>query len=326
MPVIVVSRIDVERILTPSIAITLVDTAMRRVSQGDATQLVRRILPLPGSSRGFLGDMPGSLGFDRAFGLKCASIFPASGTGRAPHQGFLVLFEPREGAPMAVIEAGSVTAIRTAAATAVATRCLARPTARSLAILGAGEQAARHIPALLAAWPFEEVLIWARRPAAAEELAGLTVERFAVAARRVASPRDAARADVICTLTSAEEPFLFGEWISAGAHINLVGSSSAGPREVDSALITSARYFVDSTESALTHASEFLFALKSGLVAPTHIRGEIGAVLEGRASGRISETDITVYKSLGHIAQDLAVGSYVYERAVADGFGTLAAF
>jgi ornithine cyclodeaminase len=135
MPVIVVSRLDVERILTPSIALTLVDTAMRRVSQGDARQLVRRILPVPGSAHGFLGDMPGSLGFDRAFGLKCASIFPASTTGRVPHQGFLVLFEPREGAPVAVIEAGSVTAIRTAAATALATRCLARPTARSLAIL-----------------------------------------------------------------------------------------------------------------------------------------------------------------------------------------------
>jgi ornithine cyclodeaminase len=183
-----------------------------------------------------------------------------------------------------------------------------------------------HIPALLAAWPFEEVLIWARRSAAAEELAGRTRKQFALAARCVASPRDAARADVICTLTSAQEPFLLGEWISAGTHINLVGSSFAGPREVDSALIASARYFVDSTESAMTHASELLYAMKSGLVAPTHILGELGAVLEGRTSGRISETDITVYKSLGHIAQDLAVGSYLYERAMADGFGTVAAF
>ena len=227
MPIIVIGHADIERVLTPKIALQLVSDAMRAVSRGDTIHLLRKILHLPGS-RGIVGDMPGSLGEQAAFGLKCISIFPPSPDGRAPHLGFLVLCEPNNGVPVAVLEAGAVTAIRTAAATALATRCLARRSARMLSILGAGEQAEHHIPALLDACPFDEVRVWARRPAAAQALVDMFYGRFPVRMRAVASVREVANADVICTLTSSDEPILMGEWVSQGAHVNLIGSSSTG--------------------------------------------------------------------------------------------------
>jgi ornithine cyclodeaminase len=325
MTIMVIGRTDIERVLTPQIAFDLVEDAMRRVSRKDAQHLPRRILPLPGSA-GILGDMPGSLGANGAFGLKSISILPSTSGGRAPHVGFLVLFEPSNGSPVAVLEAGAITAIRTAAATALATRVLARRGARTLAILGAGEQAEHHVPALLEAWPFEEIVLWARRPDAADALVRFVRERYAVSIRSVPSVREAAEADVICTLTSADEPFLLGEWLNPGTHINLVGSSTREPREVDGALVVRSRYFVDSMESAQIHASEFLHAKRCGLVTDDHLCGEIGAVIAGDVKGRLLDADVTVYKSLGHIAQDLAVGWHVYQRALVEGFGTVAAF
>jgi ornithine cyclodeaminase/alanine dehydrogenase-like protein (mu-crystallin family) len=325
MTIVVIGRADIIRVLRPEIAFDLVEDAMRRVSRGVAQHLLRRIFPIPGSG-GILGDMPGSLGPNAAFGLKSISIYPSASDRRAPHLGFLVLFEHSKGLPVAVLEAGAVTAIRTAAATAVATRLLARRGARTLAILGAGEQAEHHIPALLEAWPFQEIILWARRPDAAQALARQVREKSMVPVRSVSSVREAAEADVICTLTSSDEPILSGEWLSPGAHVNLIGSSTREPREVDSALVTRSRYFVDSRESAQTNAAEFLHAKEQGLVTDDHICGEIGAVITGQAKGRLQDSDVTVYKSLGHIAQDLAVGWYVYERALAEGFGTGAAF
>jgi ornithine cyclodeaminase len=298
---------------------------MRRISSGAARHLVRRVLPLPGQ-RGIIADMPGSLGSDAAFGLKCLSIRSQQPGVRSPHQGFLTLFEPTHGEPIAVLEAGAVTAFRTAAATALATRSLARASARTLAILGAGEQAEYHIPALLEACDFSEIILWARGRAAAEALAENTRRQVATPVRIAASAQEAAQADVVCTLTSADVPIVLGEWVSPGTHINLVGSSGAGPREVDSALVRRSRYFVDSIESALTHASEFRFAKNEGLIGDGHIRGEIGAVLAGEVPGRLTEHDVTVYKSLGHIAQDLAIGWHLFQRAQAEGWGARVRF
>lgn len=325
MEIVVIGRTDIERILTPQIALRLVADAMHRVSNGTARHLVRRILPLPNGG-GIVGDMPGTLGHNAAFGLKCLSIRSEAPFGRTPHRGYVVLFEPTRGDPVAVLEAGAITALRTAAATAFATSALARPSARTLAVLGAGEQAAHHIPALLEVCSLTEIVIWGRRRAAADALAQDVRARFAIPVRTVASALEAARADIVCTLTSADMPILFGEWISPGTHVNLVGSSTAGPREADNVLVARSKYFVDSIQSALVHASELLSAKEEGLIGDGHIRGEIGAVASGHVQGRTADHDITVYKSLGHIAQDLAVGWYVYEQARALRLGTRAAF
>jgi ornithine cyclodeaminase len=259
--------------------------------------------------------MPGSLGTARPFGLKCVAAFPSSNPGQASHRGAVLLFDPNTGEPVAVIEAGTLTAIRTAAATACATKYLARTDARTLGLFGAGEQAQWHVPALLAVRQFEGIAVWARDRAKADSFARAMQDAHGVSCAGVERGIDAAAADVLCTLTSAADPILRGAWVRPGAHVNLVGSSSAIPCEADVDCVVRSRYFVDWEESARAQASEFLRALKVGVVKDSHLIGEIGAVASGRIPGRQSDSEITVYKSLGVIVQDLICGWHVYQRA-----------
>lgn len=320
MTLLVLNRQNVEALLDVRSAIDLVDTAMKALSGGETRQLLRRLLPLPGSP-GVLGDMPGSLAAGKTFGLKCIAVLPAATPGHPSHQGAVLLFEPTSGEPVALIEAGTLTAIRTAAATASATRYLARSSARVLGLLGAGEQAQWHVPALLAVRPFERILVWARDTERAATFARTMTTLHRVPCVPVGNAADAAAADVVCTLTSAREPVLRGAWLREGAHVNLVGSSSLVPCEADEACVARSRYFVDWEESARAQASEFRRALDAKLITDAHLLGEIGAVALGRIAGRRTESEITLYKSLGVIAQDLICGWHAYERALAEGVG-----
>jgi ornithine cyclodeaminase/alanine dehydrogenase-like protein (mu-crystallin family) len=320
MTLLVLNRQDVEALLDVRSAIELVDTAMKALSRGDTRQLLRRLLPLPGKS-GVLGDMPGSLAAGSTFGLKCIAAFPAATPGQPSHQGAVLLFGASTGEPLALIEAGTLTAIRTAAATASATRYLARSNARVLGLLGAGEQAQWHVPALLAVRNFERILIWARNAERGASFARTMSALHRVPCVPVHSAAEAAAADVVCTLTSARDPVLRGEWLREGAHVNLVGSSAIVPCEADASCVARSRYFVDWEESARAQASEFRRALDAKLITEAHLLGEIGAVALGRIAGRRTESDITLYKSLGVIVQDLICGWHVYERALAEGVG-----
>jgi ornithine cyclodeaminase len=228
---------------------------------------------------------------------------------------------------VAVIHAGEVTAIRTAAATAAATQALARPDARRLAILGSGEQAHTHALAIAQARPLDEIRLWGRTPAKAQALArrlqgelGLTVTA------RLSVPDAVQGADIICTVSAAQEPILTGEMIGEGVHINLVGSSRAGPREVDDALVVRGRLFADHREGVLRQGAEVLHAKAAGLIGDDHVLGEIGEVMAGTKAGRRSAEEVTLYKSLGSIVQDLASGWYIYGRAREIGAGVEAAF
>jgi ornithine cyclodeaminase/alanine dehydrogenase-like protein (mu-crystallin family) len=320
MTLLVLDRQNVEALLDIRSAIDLVDTAMKALSRGETRQLLRRLLPLPGTS-GVIGDMPGALTAGSTFGLKCVAVLPAATPGQPSHQGAVLLFEPGSGEPVALIEAGILTAIRTAAATASATRYLARPSARVLGLLGAGEQAHWHVPALLAVRPFERILVWARDPGRAASFAHAMSAQHRVACVPVRNAADAAAADVVCTLTSAREPVLRGGWLREGAHVNLVGSSSIVPCEADEVCVARSSYFVDWEESARAQASEFRRALDAKVITDAHLLGEIGAVALGRIPGRRSDSEITLYKSLGVIAQDLICGWHVYQRALAEGVG-----
>jgi len=320
MKLLVISRAIVEAALDVGEAIPLVDAAMRSLSLGETGQLLRRILPLRGIGAG-LGDMPGSLGVNKTFGLKCVAAFPSSKAGQSSHRGAVLLFDPESGAPATLIEAGVLTAIRTAAASASATRHLARSNACVLGLLGTGEQAHWHVPALVAVRPFKRILVWGRDNEKAKSFARAVYAKHGISCVAVAAPDQAAEADVVCTLTSAEEPVLRGDWLSAGAHVNLVGSSSEMPCEADGQCVARSRYFVDWEESARAQASEFRRAVKAGIISDDHLLGEIGAVALGRIPGRRTESDITVYKSLGVIVQDLVCGWHVYQQAIARGLG-----
>lgn len=292
--------------------IGVVRDAMQALSAGTTRQLLRTMIPL-GSGRTF-AQMPGALGERDMFGAKMISVFAEPGSpGLRRHRGIVALFEPDEGRPVAIADAEEITHIRTAAATAVATDALARADARTLLIVGTGGQARTHLRALPLVRDFDRVWVWGR---SADKAARLAAEFAAIGAEAVNDLETAtAEADVICTLTTAAEPVIRGAWVRSGAHVNLVGSSGPGPVEADTALVARSRYIADSRASALDAAAEFLVARAAGAVTDDHIVAEIGEVLLGHVPGRRDDAEVTVYKSLGHAVQDLAVAAHLYRSA-----------
>jgi ornithine cyclodeaminase len=309
-----IDREEVARRLTYDICIPLMRDAMIAFSAGETRQLLRTIIPLAGGH--LFGIMPGALGVDKPFGAKLLSVFPENAAqGRQSHQGVIVLFEPDTGTPVSIVHAGEVTAIRTAAASAVATDALARNDSKYLAILGTGEQAITHARAISKVRVFESILLWGRSPERAHAVAAKLQPELNTPIIAAATVQQAvAQADIICTLTAASEPILKSEWVQPGAHINVVGSSHAGPAEIDNALVARSRYFADSREGVLQQGAEFLRAKQAGLIDDSHILAEIGQVLAGKAEGRRADDEVTIYKSLGHIVQDLASAWWLYSQ------------
>jgi ornithine cyclodeaminase/alanine dehydrogenase-like protein (mu-crystallin family) len=294
------------------------------LSAGRTRQLLRQIIPL--SDGAVFGVMPGAA--EEAFGAKVISVFPENlNRGGQSHQGGVLLFEPRFGTPVALIHAGEVTAIRTAAASAAASDALARPDAATLALLGYGEQALSHARAMVLVRPVKEIRIWGRSADRAGALAAKLEAELELPARVAGTAREAvAGADLICAVSAAAEPILFSADVMDGAHVNLVGSSHAGPREADDALVARGRLFADHREGVLAQGAEVLHAMAAGLIGEDHVLGEIGEVMSGAKPGRLTGADVTLYKSLGAIVQDLAAGWFVYQRAVEMGSGVEAAF
>lgn len=285
---------------------------MRQVSSGAAVLPLRQFVAIPGGS-GKLAVMPGFVAEPASFGVKIVSKFPREpGDAHGTHVGAVMIFDAAQGLPLALVDGATLTAIRTAATSAMATDVLARADARTLLVTGAGEQAHVHIDALRHVRAFDRVLIWARDHARAAVLAA-RVDGEAIADLDAA----VALADVICTTTSATKPYLRGAALPAGVHVNLVGAAVATSSEADRDVVARSRFFVDSRAAALAAAGELI---DSGL-GEGHISGEIGEVLLGRAQGRQSVEDITVYKSLGVTAQDLVAAHAVWTAAVTAGAG-----
>lgn len=301
-----IDRDEVARRLTYDLCIPIVRNAMIALSKGETRQLLRSIIPL-GEGRMF-GIMPGAMGQRSVFGAKLISVFPDNfAKGVQSHQGLVVLFDGDSGAPVCVAHAGEVTAIRTAAASAVATDVLARPDARRLAILGYGEQAATHARAIGKVRPMEAITVWGRSAERAGAFAARMSAELGLSVTAMSSAQAAvASADIICTVTNASEPILEGAWVAPGTHVNLVGSGVAGPAEADNALVAMSRFVADSREGVMSQGAEFLRAKAAGLIDDDHIVAEIGEILAGAAPGRRTKDEITVYKSLGHVVQDLA--------------------
>jgi len=309
-----IDREEVARRLTYDICIPLVRDAMMALSRGETKQVPRPIIKL--SEGRLFGIMPGAMGARGPFGAKLISVFEGNAAqGRQSHQGLVVLFDPETGAPVCVVHAGEITAIRTAAASAVATDALARADARRLAILGCGEQAATHARAIGKVRALDAIVVWGRSAERAHAFIERMQGELAVPISAAETVEGAvARADIVCTVTAAAEPILKGAWVRPGTHLNLVGSSYAGPAEVDNDLVARSRFIADSRETILQQGAEFLKAKAAGLVDDSHVVGEIGEVLAGKIEGRRSAEEITVYKSIGHVVQDLATAWALYAR------------
>jgi alanine dehydrogenase len=322
MQVLIINQAEVNHLLPMHECMEAMVAALQAASGGDALQPLRSVLWSP-SRTGALGVMPSFLAGIDSFGLKAVSVFPGNhGTAYDSHQGVVLLFEARHGRLLAIIDASSITAIRTAAVSAVATRALARKDAGDLAILGSGTQARTHLCAMRLARPLRRVRVWSRDYAHAQAFAlresarsGMRVEALPVAQEAVEG------ADLICTTTAARQPVLMGAWIAPGAHINAVGSSVASTRELDTAAVVTARLYVDRLESTVNEAGDFLIPKREGAIDETHIRGEIGAVLLGRVPARQSPEEVTLFKSLGLGVEDLAAANHIYQKALAEGCG-----
>ena len=307
-----IDQAEVRAGLTYAVCIPLMRRAMTAFSNGETRQLLRAIIPLA-EGRAF-GVMPGALGEASAFGAKLVSVFPENfARGRQSHQGVVVLFDGESGAPVCVAHAGEITAIRTAAASAAATDALARPEAHRLAILGYGEQAATHARALAHVRPLSAIIVWGRSPERAAAFAARMAAELGLPVSSAADVEAAvAQADIVCTVTPSREPVLEGRWVAPGTHVNVVGSSYAGPVEIDVDLVARARFVADSREGVLAQGAEFLAAIAAGRVGEDHLVAEIGEVFAGRVAGRRSPDEVTLYKSLGHVVQDLAAVSALY--------------
>jgi ornithine cyclodeaminase/alanine dehydrogenase-like protein (mu-crystallin family) len=307
-----IDEAEVRARLTYDVAIPIVRQAMIALSAGETRQLLRSIIPLAGGR--MFGIMPGALGERGAFGAKLISVFPDNfDRGLPSHQGVVALFDYESGAPVCVAHAGAVTAIRTAAASAVATDALARPEASRLALLGYGEQAGTHARAIAKVRQLSAVAVWGRTPEGAAAFAArMGVELGLPVTVAPTAQAAVAEADIVCTLTPAREPILAGDWIAPVTHVNLVGAGVAAQLEADPALVAKSRFIADSREGVLVQGGEFLRAKAAGLVGDDHVAGEIGQVLAGTLAGREHADQVTAYKSLGHIVQDLAAVEALY--------------
>lgn len=299
--------------LTPSACIELMADTQRAISQGEITIPLRSSIPVGDDVH--LLVMPGASAPMQTFGAKLLSLAPHNAERGIPAiQGYVLLFEGVSAAPIALVEAASLTAIRTAAASALATRTLARPSARSLAILGCGVQAASHLDAICQVRDIEQVWVWGRDRQRAEAFCA-EHQRSDVRVDVASTVVDAvADADVVCTVSGAVEPILDGNMVAPGCHVNLVGAHQPDTREAASNLITRARIYTEITEFALAEAGDLLLAIADGGFTRDDILGEIGDVLAGTAPGRQDEQEITVYKNLGNVAQDIAAARYVYDQ------------
>jgi ornithine cyclodeaminase len=321
--VLVVNQAEVTRLLPMGECIEAMGRALLALARDEVVLPLRQVVRLPDGS-GVLASMPAVAGHIGALGLKCITVFPGNhGTELDAHQGAVLLFEASRGRLLAVMDATAITAIRTAAVSALATRLLAREDAGDLAILGSGVQARTHLKALSLVRPLRRVRAWSRDPRRVGAFAEDAAKRLGIAVEPAGSARQAVEgADLVCTTTSSREPVLAGEWIAPGAHVNAVGASIPTSRELDSAAVARARLFVDRRESALNEAGDVLVPRREGAIGDDHIQGEIGELLAGRVPGRRSRDEVTLFKSLGLAVEDVASAHLIHANATAAGAGT----
>jgi ornithine cyclodeaminase len=324
MPIRLLTGADVTRLLPMQACIDVMTDVLAALARGEAIQPLRTMIRLPGG-RGVFGVMPAQMNQPDAFGLKVITVFPGNeGTRFDSHQGAVLLFEPEHGTLAAIMDASAMTAIRTAAVSAVATHLLARRDASALAILGTGVQARTHLEAMRAVRPVRRVRAWSRHEHHRRDFAEWAGQRYGIEVETPATAREAVEgADLICTVTASRTPVLEGAWIAPGAHINAVGASLPDARELDTAAVVRSRLFVDRRESAFNEAGDFLIPRAEGAISDEHLRGELGDILVGRATGREDGTQVTLFKSLGLAVEDVAAAHVVHREAERRNVGTV---
>jgi len=298
--------------------------ALRSVTDGSSVLPLRTVMKLEGTPNAFAA-MPAIVGTGpgASLGAKIITVFPGNdATPYDAHIGAVILFDAEHGKLLAIADASSITAIRTAAVSGLATRLLAREDAKELALLGAGVLAMTHVDAVRCVRGIERVRVWSRSGVRAAEFAARARAERNVEVVVSSSAREAVEgADVVCTITSARTPVLEGAWLTPGVHVNAVGASISTARELDTAAVARSRLFVDRRESTLAEAGDFLVPRSEGAITDAHILGELGDLLTGSVKGRIGRDDVTLFKSLGLAVEDVAALRHIHTQALASGTG-----
>lgn len=320
---LLLSETQVQNLLDIDELIATLEQAHVQYSTGKAVMPVRLVVPLP-QIHGRITSMPGFLNEDKALGMKVVTYFQDN-----PKYGLpailatIMLFSVETGKMIAAMDGNYITAIRTACASAMATKALANPQTPALGILGAGVQARAHIRALARVRKLETIKIYSPSNSSAAAVKKEMASQVHAAIEVAKSAEDAVRdADILVTVTTAKEPILKQEWLKPGVHINAVGAHRPDAREIDGQTMARAKIVVDSREAIMAECGDVLLAMKEGLITDENIHGEIGEVLAGAKPRRQSIDEITLYKSVGIAIQDVATANLVYQKALERGVGT----
>ncbi len=304
---------QVREILTPDKCMAAMRQALADLESGKCDMPQRLICKMPNTAA--FGFMPAYVG--DYFGAKVIAAYaPNMGTEYPSHIGYVMLFESQHCTVAGLIEAGSITEIRTGCMSAVATDLLARQDAHTLALIGAGAQARSHLAAIRLVREIQAVRVFDLNPAASKKFKKETEERYGLPVTICESAESAVGdADIICTLTPAKEAYLTKAMVKPGAHVNAVGTFSPVTREAASDLVAASRLYSDHTPACKKESGEYLTPLKEGLIQENHIIGSVGELLLGKVPGRQSEEDITLFDALGLAVEDIAAAKLVYQEA-----------
>ncbi len=316
---LLLSRNEVARLLTMKDAIDAVEQAFCQFARGNVTMPQRTAIRVAEHGGTHLG-MPAYIGGDvNALALKVVTVYPQN---PAHHHlpttiGVLVLSDPRTGAPLAVMDASYLTAMRTGAVSGVATKHLARPDARRVGMFGAGVQAQTQLAAIACVRELEGAWVYDSDAAKARSYADQMTKTLNLPVLAVHKPQEAVEGmDIIVAASSATEPIFNGGWLEAGQHVNAVGSHAPHARELDSKTVVRAKVFVDSVDACLAEAGDLLIPMKEGVIGKDHIRGGLGEVVARMKPGREYDEEITLFKSVGLALQDASTAQMVYQMAL----------
>ncbi len=317
--VLVLGRRDLEKAVSMREAIEAVERAFLALYRREVRQPLRSIVEAAG---GYVLNMPCYYPAAKSFTVKTVSVFE-----RNPERGLptifatVLLIDPESGMPLAVMEGGYLTALRTGAATGVATKYLAREDSEVLAIVGAGFQASFQAKAVMEVRGIRRALIYDISVERSEKLAE-ELRRLGVEAKAAGSCREAVeQADIVVLATTAKEPAISGDWVKPGAHLNSIGWMGADARELDTKTVLMSKLVVDSREAVLAESGDIIIPIREGVMSKEHIYAEIGEIIAGEKPGRVSESEITLWKSVGQAVQDAAVARLAYEKAAEVGLG-----
>ena len=326
---LVLSRQDVADLLTMKEAIDAVEEAFRQFALGQVAMPQRTIIPLA-SHHGLQAIMPAYVGGGLdALAVKVATAYPDNpALYHLPTvMGLVLLDDPKTGAPLAVMDAGLLTALRTGAASGVAAKYLARRDARAVGVFGGGVQALAQLEGVCAVRKIESVHVYDIDVARARSYAEQAEAHLNVPVVAVDSPQKAvAGQDIVILATSSAQPVFDGHWLEPGQHVNAIGSHHPKTRELDTTAVVRAKVVADFIDACLVEAGDVIIPITEGAITPEHLHASLGEIVVGRRPGRENEQEITLFKSVGLAFEDAAVASLAFRRAREVGEGAEVAF